>query len=269
MSYTVKYEQHNPKTQHMQWQQAHKEVAGTHKLRMAAQKVCTAISMKTLQAHLISKIKLHKHHRWRQMLYLIIPTLFPSPYITTPHDQQPTHKHEKQTTRVPQDSTTPPTANRRISDHMLMVTPPNLTTSDPLAATTHTWHVILNHAPIQRLAHIARHDVITGITPTTINTTTPITCSACADGRGTQQTHPRTTHDHHRPTEIISSDTVGPIQPPSQLAHRHIRAVFDAAISIAIRYRAELTHLIQTTIQQMAAQNNRTPRRFHLDNARE
>lgn len=184
--------------------------------------------------------------------------------ITQPSPRPPT---------IPQHPTPAPAAHRVLSDHMLTVIPTHIPVTDLVNATIHAWHVTLNHGPLQRLAAIAKPGVIPGPTPTAINTSMSLTCSACADDRGKQAPHKRTTHDHHRTTEVISSDTVGPIQPPSQLAHRYILTLLDAAsrfaIYIPIRSRADLSHLTPNTIQDMTALHNRTPRRFHSDNDRE
>lgn len=110
------------------------------------------------------------------------------------------------------------------------------------------------------------------LTPTSIDTSVPITCSSCVNGKGTQSPHHRTTHNHHLPAGVISIDTIGHTQPPSQLDHRHIFTSIDAstrfAQSIPIRSRSELTTIIPQTLEKMTRTHNQLATRFHSDKKR-
>lgn len=105
----------------------------------------------------------------------------------------------------------------------------------------------------------------------TISTSLPITCSACADGKGTQRPQPHTTHHHHNPGDAISSDSVRPFTLPSQLNHRHVLTFVDARtryeITLPIRNRAELATLNPTNMKHIAQLHGRPPRSFHEENS--
>lgn len=114
---------------------------------------------------------------------------------------------------APQKTTLPHQRETRAESDTMLATAPSITTTTNLNTITHARHLTLNHAPLARLADIARRGTIAGFTRAEIKTTFPLTYSACADGKGTKRLHPRTTHTQHCSADVIRSDKLGPIHP--------------------------------------------------------
>lgn len=80
----------------------------------------------------------------------------------------------------------------------------------------------MNHAPMRKIAVLSRTCTIPGLSLHARDTTQPIMCAVCGDGKEMQRPHEHTTNAHRSPAEITCSHTVGPINPPSSLKHCHI-----------------------------------------------
>lgn len=164
--------------------------------------------------------------------------------------------------------------NRQSSTYnkLLAAMPHNIPTNHPHAP-AFAWHLALNHAPLQNLKTIAKMKIFPTLTPPTLKGIRDITCSACAEGKGAQAPHHIASPRNTTPGDIISSDTLGPISPPSTQHHRHIVTFLDDAsrfaIAIPIRKRSELISIIPTTLKAMARHHGRTVNTFHSDNAKE
>lgn len=119
-------------------------------------------------------------------------------------------------------------------------------------------------------ADIARRCTIPGLTPNYITIYMPVTCSTCADGKGTQRPQTCTNHDHRLPADAIRYCC--PDTPPSQLQHRHIVTFLDAetryAIANPIRTRGDLAKIIPTTLRHIKPTQGLPPLRFDSDNAK-
>lgn len=139
-----------------------------------------------------------------------------------------------------------------------------------LQATTRAWHFPLNHVPLPRLSNIARRHIFPGLTPDSMDTTMPTTCATCAYVNRTQHTHTNTSHQHHIREDLISSETLGSIQPPSQLHHRYVLTFVDATnrYSVPIQFRScsYITTKVPATLGD--AHSRPQPSRFHSDNIR-
>lgn len=194
------------------------------------------------------------------------------PQTNTPYHSPPTNSltcivpSETRTDTYPTHTTTINTNKLRSVSDTMVAMPPQIPTTSTCQALTHAWHQSLNHATLHRLMTIYRNNIIPGLTSSSIDATCPITCSACAHGKCAQLPHPRTSHQHRHVADVISSDSVGPIQSPSRLHHHHILTFLDATtcftISIPIRSRSEPTTLIPSTLTYIARLHDRTPSRY-------
>lgn len=94
---------------------------------------------------------------------------------------------------------------------------------------------------------------------------TTMKCAACADGKGTQHHHIRTTH--MQPAHVIRSDAVVPLRPACQLHHGHVLTLIEASTfsaiytkpPIPVRSHSKLTEVILHKITRMTQQKKSTP----------
>lgn len=75
------------------------------------------------------------------------------------------------------------------------------------------------------------------------------------------------------PNHTLSSDTMGPLSPPSTLGHRHILTILNTAtrydVAIPIRTRAEVGPMTAQAIKNIRTQLQHHICRLHSDNAKE
>ena len=90
------------------------------------------------------------------------------------------------------------------------------------------WNLKLNHAPTRVIQSIARQQLVHGIPRRLASISATISCSACAHAK--QRPFPHKPKQHtYKPSEYISSDTCGPINPLSLQGHLHFLSYIDAA----------------------------------------
>lgn len=134
-------------------------------------------------------------------------------------------------------------------------------------------HLSFNHAPLPLLRTIIQSGLYPHLKHIIIPPKSFITCTGCIHGKAAQRPHRSSSNPLSLPGQYISSDTIGPIRPPSGRCHRHIVTFLDThsrfIIAIPIKSRAELATIIPTTMQYIRSIHGKSPNRFHTDNARE
>ena len=90
------------------------------------------------------------------------------------------------------------------------------------------WHLKRNHAPLRVIQSIARQQLVHAIPCRLASISATISCSVCAHAKQRPSPHKPKQHSY-KPSEYISSDTCGPINPPSLRGHLHFLSYIDAA----------------------------------------
>ena len=100
---------------------------------------------------------------------------------------------------------------------------------------------------------------------------TPITCASCAHARQQPQPH-QSAHHSQQIAEQLSSDTCGPISPPSTHGNVHIFTCIDTAsrylVTYCLRRRQEVNTIIPQLFKTLDIQN-KLPRAYRTDSAKE
>ena len=98
-----------------------------------------------------------------------------------------------------------------------------------------------------------------------------MSCSACAHAKQRPSPHKPKQHSY-KPLEYISSDTCGPINPPSLQGHLRFLSYIDAAsryrILLFLKDRREVGIIMPQFFKQLR-QDGRLPRIYRTDNAKE
>lgn len=143
----------------------------------------------------------------------------------------------------------------------------------PDQAAVYAWHLAANHAPLAKLKHMAQLKLFPSMNAIGWDKITHITCTACYQGKLRTNTHPPARRNPCHPGQILSSDTIGPINPPSTHGHRHILTIMDLAtrklIALPMRARSETPALIAKHITQIQTTHGAPVQVFHSDNAKE
>lgn len=135
---------------------------------------------------------------------------------------------------------------------------------NPRTTAISSWHLALNHETPTTLTTMAKINLFPALTNLNSTTEDYITCSSCAYGKSIHAQPPNATDKTTHPGQITSSDTMGPIALTSTGMHRHIIAFVEQfsryLLDHPITTRVNVPNIIETTLTQMKAYHNMTPK---------